>query len=102
MKINLKQLQERKERKYIDQMIFMCVLGCAMALRENRVSQERTAKIIKDMQDNVNEVSKYLTSNTCIYAEGEKAKADVEANREILKRLSAEYGIKFKEEIFDM
>ena len=102
MNINYKQLQQRKEQKYQEQMLFMCVLGTAMALRDNRVSQERTAKIVQDMMQKTNELAKYLTTNTCIYTDSEKAKPDIEANREILRRLSAEYGVKFKEEIFDM
>lgn len=99
MKVNIKQLQERKEKQYQEQIVFMAMLGIAMACRNNHISEERTVKILNEVSDRVNELSQYLTTNTCIYQDG-KEDFDFDANLETLKRLAKEYHIKFDESIF--
>lgn len=102
MKLSNKKIQELKEQKYKEQIVFMAMLGTAMALRDNRISEDRTIKILNDMKDKVNEISKYLTANTCIYQDKIKPEYDVEYNRETLKRLASEYHIQFDESVFDV
>lgn len=38
MKVNLKKLQERKEKQYQEQIVFMAMLGTAQACRNNGIS----------------------------------------------------------------
>ena len=99
MKVNLKQLQERKEKQYQEQIVFMAMLGTAQACRNNGISAERTSKILNEVTDRVNELSQYLTANTCIYNNG-KQDFDYEYNLETLRRLAEDYHIKFDENIF--
>lgn len=99
MKVNLNKLQERKEKQYQEQIVFMTILGTAQACRNNGISAERTVKILNEVTDRVNELSQFLTTNTCIYKNG-KQDFDYEYNIETLRRLAEDYHIKFDESIF--
>ena len=102
MKLSNKNIQEIKEQKYKDQIVFMAMLGTAMALRDNHISEDRTVKIINDMMNKVAELSEYLNANLCIYKDKNKPDVDYEYNRETLKRLASEYNIKFDETMFNV
>ena len=99
MKIDLKKHQQRKERQYQEQIIFLMLLAMAMTMRQNKISAERMIKILDETQQQVSELTAYLTANTCIYKDGQQ-NYDVEYNLETLRRLAEEYHIKFNEEIF--
>lgn len=99
MKANIKNLQERKENQYKEQIVFFTILATAMTLRNNNISVERMIKILSEVQTQVDELSKYLTANTCIYKDGKKD-FDVDYNIETLRRLAEDYHVHFNDDIF--
>lgn len=102
MKIPIKKIQQRKEQKYQEQVIFICELATAMTLRNNRTSVERTAKIMNEVNEQIIELAKFLQSNTCCYKGSSEEKYDAEYNRAKLRELAEDYNVKFDETIFDM
>lgn len=94
-------VRRKYDSKLLDRFQFMYTLGLSIALNKAAgFGFGRRKKVIDEMVKQVNDLSTYLSSNTCMDGQNNK-KYDVEYNREYLKRLADKYGVHFDESIFD-
>lgn len=89
------------EQKVSDRVQFIWLLATALTLQEHlRFGTERREKFMDELFKRANGLSEQLCGNKCKDAEDHED-YDIEYNREILKRLSADLGIEYDESVFD-
>lgn len=94
-------LKAKFEKKYNDRIFFIHYLALAMVLDEQlNFGEQRRAKILKACMAKVTELSEYLASNKCTYANG-KEDYDVDYNLSQLEQYAKKYNIAWDESIFD-
>lgn len=92
--------QQKHEEKMLDRFMFWFMISlCKTMDDEFGFGQQRLNHLKKSLLDTMNEISQYLTSNTCETKDGKEF--DIDYNRTVLQRLAEQYGVKFDESIFD-
>jgi hypothetical protein len=100
--VNTEWLKKRDEavKKANDRAVFMMLLSISAVLDDKGTSEEARKAFIDAVIEKGNEISSYLLSNKCEYADGHKD-YDTDYNRETLKRLAEQYSIEYNEDIFN-
>ncbi len=91
---------EHHEDKMLKRFMFWFMLSLCITMDEEfGFGEQRLNRLKQSLLKTMNEVSEYLTSNTCETKDGEEF--DVDYNRTILQRLAYQYGVEFNEELFN-
>lgn len=94
-------IKHQHEEVFSNRLLFLVMLAISIVLDEEfGFGSARRKRFIDAFVSKINELSGFLCENKCVYQNGHKD-FDVEYNRECLRKLADQYGIAYKESMFD-